>query len=70
MKVGIDINLNVGDIRHLKSTSVIRYWRQICWTEKGHSDIGSVAISTSEFILISDVKEKNYSTRWIQTHPP
>jgi hypothetical protein len=38
--------------------SVIRYRRQIYRTEKRHSDIGSVPISTSEFIPISDIEVK------------
>ncbi len=54
-QVGIDIDLNVGDIRHRHP--LFRYQRQICWTEKHHSDIGSVPILTSEFIPISDIEE-------------
>ncbi len=42
----------ISDIRHRHL--LFRYRRQICRTEKRHSDIGSVLISTSEFIPISD----------------
>jgi hypothetical protein len=47
----------ISDIwhRHL----LFQYRRQICRTEKRHSDIGSVPISTSEFIPISDIEEKD-----------
>jgi hypothetical protein len=58
----IDIDLNVGDIQHPTSTYVIRYRRQICLTEKRHSNIGSVPISTSELIPISHIEEKNISS--------
>ncbi len=46
----------ISDIlhRHL----LFGYRRQICRTEKRHSDIGSVLISTSESIPISDIEEK------------
>jgi hypothetical protein len=54
--VGIDIDLNVGDIRHIHM--LFRYRRQICRTEKHHSDIGTLLISTSEFIPLSDIEEK------------
>ncbi len=50
----------ISDIRHRHLS--LRYWRQICRTEKRHSDIGSVPISTSELIPISDIEEKNIST--------
>jgi hypothetical protein len=46
----------ISDIRHRHL--LFRYRRQICRTEKRHSDIGSVLISTSEFIPISDIEEK------------
>jgi hypothetical protein len=45
----------ISDIRHWHL--LFRYRRQICRTEKSHSDIGSVLISTSEFIPISDIEE-------------
>ncbi len=48
----------LSDIRHRHL--LFQYQRQICRTEKRHSDIGTVPISTSEFIPISDIKEKNY----------
>ncbi len=57
---GIDIDLNVGDIRH--QHLLFWYRRQICRTEKRHSDIESVPISTSEFVPISDIEEKTDST--------
>jgi hypothetical protein len=41
----------ISDIRHRHL--LFRYQRQICRTEKRHSDIGRVQISTSEFIPIS-----------------
>ncbi len=66
--MGIDIDLNVGDIRY--GHLLFRYRRQICRTEKRHSDIGSVPISTSEFIPISDIEEKNYSSLEIRTRAP
>ncbi len=49
----------ISDIphRHL----LFRYRKQICRTEKRHSDIGSVPISTSGFIPISDIEEKKCS---------
>ncbi len=52
--------IRISDIwhRHL----LFRYRRHICWTEKRHSDIGSVPISTSELIPISDIEEKNFSS--------
>jgi hypothetical protein len=50
----------ISDIRHRHL--LFRYRRQICWTEKRHSDIGSVPISTSELIPISDIEEKNICT--------
>jgi hypothetical protein len=53
--VGIDIDLNVGDIRH--PHLFFRYRRQICRTENCHSDVRNVPISTSESIPISDIKE-------------
>jgi hypothetical protein len=48
----------ISDIlhRHL----LFRYRRQICRTENRHSNIESVPISTSESILISDIKETKY----------
>jgi hypothetical protein len=49
----------ISDIRHRHL--LFRYRRQICRTEKRHSDIGSVPISTSELIPISDIEEKNIS---------
>ncbi len=49
----------ISNIRHRQL--LFRYRRQICRTEKRHSDIGSVPISTSEFILISDIEENNIS---------
>ncbi len=49
---------NVGDIRHRHRHLLFWHWRQICWTENHHSDIGSFPISTSEFIPISDIEEK------------
>jgi hypothetical protein len=58
----------ISDIRHRHL--LFRYRRQICWTEKRHSDIGSVPISTSEFIPISDIEEKIYASLQIQTHAP
>jgi hypothetical protein len=58
--VGIDIDLNVGDIRHRHL--LFRYRREICRTENRHSDIGSVPISTSKLIPISDIEEKNISS--------
>jgi hypothetical protein len=45
----------ISDIRHRHL--LFRYRRQICRTEKRYSDIGSVLISTSEFITISDIEE-------------
>ncbi len=58
----------ISDIwhRHL----LFRYRRQICRTEKRRSDIGSVPISTSEFIPISDIEEKNYFSLQIPTRAP
>jgi hypothetical protein len=50
----------ISDIRHRHL--IFQYRRQICRTEKRHSDIGSVPISTSELIPISDIEEKNIST--------
>ncbi len=46
----------ISDIwhRHL----LFRYRRQICRTEKRHSDIGSLPISTSALIPISDIEVK------------
>jgi hypothetical protein len=49
----------ISDIRHRHL--LFRYRRQICRTKKRHSDIGSVPISTSEFITISDIEEKENS---------
>jgi hypothetical protein len=43
----------ISDIRH----PYLLFRRQIFQTEKLHSDIGSVLISTSEFISISDSEE-------------
>jgi hypothetical protein len=50
----------ISDIRHRHLSS--RYRRQICRIEKRYSDIGSVPISTSEFIPISDIEEKKHFT--------
>jgi hypothetical protein len=59
----------ISDIRHRHL--LFRYRRQICRTEKRHSDIGSVPISTSEFIPISDtLKKKKYFTLQIRTCAP
>ncbi len=58
----------ISDIRH--QHLLFRYRRKICQTEKRHSDNGSVPISTLEFIPISDIKEKNYFIRWMQTRAP
>jgi hypothetical protein len=61
--VGIDIDLNVGAISVIRHRHLLfRYRRQICRTEERHSDIGSVPISTSELIPISDIEEKNIFT--------
>jgi hypothetical protein len=46
----------ISDIQHRHL--LFQYRRQICRTEKRHSDIGSVPKSTSEFIPISDIEEK------------
>ncbi len=48
----------ISDIRHRHL--LFQYRREICRTEKRHSDIGSVLISTSEFIPISDIEEKKF----------
>jgi hypothetical protein len=56
----------ISDIRHRHL--FFRYQRQLCRTEKRHSDIGSVPISTSEFIPISDIEEKNINLLQLQTH--
>jgi hypothetical protein len=53
---GHRLDLNVSDIRHLTLTFVILISEKICRTENCHSDIGRVPISTSESILISDIK--------------
>jgi hypothetical protein len=50
----------ISDIRHRHL--LFRYRRQIYRTEKPHSVMGSVLISTSEFIPISDIEEKNISS--------
>ncbi len=54
--MGIDIDLKVGisDIRHRHL--LFRYRKKICRTENCHSDIGSVPISTSESIPISNIQ--------------
>ncbi len=49
--------LKIGNIRHRHL--LFRYRRQICRTENQHSDIGSVPISTWEFIPKSDILKKN-----------
>jgi hypothetical protein len=41
--VGIDIDINVGDIRHRHL--LFQYRKKICLTENCHSDIGRVPIS-------------------------
>jgi hypothetical protein len=53
--VGIDIDLNIGDIRHRHL--LFRYRKKICRTENCYSDIGRVPISTSESIPISDIQQ-------------
>jgi hypothetical protein len=58
----------ISDIRHRHL--LFRYRRQICRIEKFHSDIESVPISTSEFILISDVEETNFLILQIRTRAP
>ncbi len=55
----------ISNIRHRHL--LFRYRRQICRTEKRHSDIGSVPISTSEFIPISDIEEKKNFILQIRT---
>ncbi len=67
--MGIDIDLNVGDIRHPTSTSVIPISETNMSTEKRHYDIESVPISTSELIPISDIEEKKFFTLQIRTPP-
>ncbi len=57
----------ISDIRH--QHLLFRYRRQICRTEKLHSDIGSVLISTSELIPISDIEEKNISSYRFEPTP-
>jgi hypothetical protein len=68
--VGIDIDLNVGDIRHPTSTSVIPISETNMSTEKRHSDLGSIPISTSEFIPLSDIEENKYFFLQIRTRNP
>ncbi len=51
--------------RHL----LFQYWRQICLLEKRHSDIGSVPISSSEFIPISDIDVKIISPTGLEPSP-
>ncbi len=51
-QVGIDIDLNVGVIRHTTSTSVISIGKKTCRTEKCHSDIGRVRILTTEVVVV------------------
>jgi hypothetical protein len=58
----------ISDIRHRHL--FFRYWRQICRTENCHSDIGSVPISTSESIPISDIYKNFIYTTWIWTRDP
>ncbi len=58
----------ISDIRHRHM--LFRYRRQICRTEKRHSDIGTLPILTSEFIPISDIEEKKYFIRQIRTRYP
>ncbi len=65
--VGIDIDLNVGDIRHPASTSVTPILEEIYRTENLHSDIGRVPVSTLELIPISISKEISIYTCWIWT---
>jgi hypothetical protein len=55
-----------SDIRHRHL--LFRYRRQICRTKNCPSDIGSVTISTSESIPISD--QKNFYTSWNQCRTP
>jgi hypothetical protein len=59
--------LAISDIRH--QHLFFRYRRQICWPEKRHSDIGSVLISSSEFIPISDIDLKIISPRGLEHSP-
>ncbi len=49
----------IFDIRHRHL--LFQYRRQICQTEKRHSDIGSLPTLTPEFIAISDIEEQNFS---------
>ncbi len=63
--MGINIDPNVGDIRHRHL--LVRYPRQIFQTEKCHSDIGSVPISHQSSFWYPTLKENNYSSQWIQT---
>ncbi len=58
----------ISDIQHRHL--LFRYRSEICRTEKHHSDIGSVPISTSEFIPISDIEEKKYFSLRIRTCTP
>jgi hypothetical protein len=58
----------ISDIWHRHM--LFRYRRQIYRTEKLFSDIGSVSISTSEFIPISDFEEKIYTVLQIWTRVP
>jgi hypothetical protein len=58
----------ISDIRH--QHLLFRYRRQICRTEKHHSDIRSVPISTSEFIPISNIEEKIYIFLQNRTRAP
>ncbi len=57
----------ISDIRHRHL--LFRYRRQICRTENCHSDIGSVPISTSELIPISDIKEKKIICHYCRFEP-
>jgi hypothetical protein len=50
----------ISDIRHRHL--LFRYRRQICRTENCQSDIGSVQMSTSESIPISDIYKKKFPT--------
>jgi hypothetical protein len=58
--VGIDIDLNVTNIRHRHL--LFRYRRQIYRIENCQSDIRGIPISTSEFILISVIYKKFLNT--------
>jgi hypothetical protein len=57
----------ISDIRHRHL--LFWYRRQIYRTEKRHSDIGSVPISTSEFIPISDIEENIFPFSRFESTP-